>query len=103
MPGSADRFEIHYANGKIDLATSLEDAERKVVHEASDERIRGLLPATILMRHPSGVIGRGETVRAVTAEDIEEAISPATVMHAALTLWRVLSDAKPVACPRVCE
>ena len=37
MAGIRDRFEIRYANGKIDLATSLEDAERKVIYEASDK------------------------------------------------------------------
>jgi hypothetical protein len=57
-----DRFEIHYANGKIELATSLEDARQKVAHEASAPRMHGLLPATILTR-PSHVIGIGEPVR----------------------------------------
>jgi hypothetical protein len=77
---TGDLFEIHYANGKIELASSLEDAARKVAHEASDERMHGLLPA-IIFTHPSDVIGTGKPVKTITAEDVTALVSPATDLH----------------------
>lgn len=72
MSESRGRFEIDYANGKVDFAASLADAERKVAHETRDGRVHGLLPARIRCS-ASDVIGVGEIVETITDEDVASA------------------------------
>jgi hypothetical protein len=67
---SADRFEIDYANGKIEFAQSVQQAELKIAIAARDLHVQGLLPATIRSRVPE-VIGVGEVVMTVNAQDVE--------------------------------